>query len=1698
MHLAPPPSAVELAELTRLHGEARYLDAFRFAQNFSPLDVWPGTEGLILAGRLASCWGDWHHSNRLHNRAWREAPADPAAIYFQALTVEYRHGPFEALRFHRDQRPATETDTPTRYHVWLWLQQARLLATFRDFEAADVLVRRAEPHAINAADPWWWVEQARLCEQKDRYADALAFTADALRIRPRYRQAVETRAHLLILSNRDDEALALLRDTLPHVQAANLAQMLALHLAELERHEEALAALDQALAWLPCADRTQRAWFAARRSDALRHLGRLDGAATAAREVKSPFHDHIAARLAQPPANRRRVHLRVGFVRQHHMTCAPATLTALGHFWQRPVDHLELARLICYDGTPDHEERHWAESHGWIVREFRVTWETSVALLDRGCPFTLTTVAPRSAHLQAVVGYDAALGLLLIRDPSQRTHGECVGQAFLETCASHGPRGMVLVPADSAELLAGLELPDAELYDCWYSLRRALARHNRPAAQAECDRLAALAPRHRFVPLAQRELAGYDGNLLRQLEATQALLALFPDDPNFLLDEAQFLRALGRIAEQHARVAALVRRRQPDPLFLRECAEMLAGDARTHLRAHRLYRRVLRRRSVDAWNLHSFANFLWSQQHFAPAAELYRLAACVGDKTEAHWDSYFSASRHLRAADACLTLLRQRDERLGAQSGQPARTLFRALEGLDQTPAGFSVLAAALARRPDDGELLLFAVECRARFGQRDEAARLLAAADARTGRPAWLRTAARLAEIRTEHATALGHWRELLARNPVDLDSHRAVARLLATLEGRAAALSFLRAACATHPSLIPLHTLFLEWLRTEPPAAALAVVDHLLTLDPTNAWALREKALILLREQRHAEALALTDTACRIEPHSSLSPGVNGLVLAALGRTAEARTAFETSLRLALDSGYMSELINHSTDFAARCAAVTFLQSEFARQPLPEDTTFLRFREIARAVLPPAETRAALEAILAGHPHHWAAWSALGAHLVEQGETDAGLAHTREATERFPLSPRTWLDLSIAQSHARQPEAEIESLRRALELSPGWGRASRALALAHERALQLDAAEHVHRRALAADPLDGIGHGHLADLLWRRGRQAEAITLMERTIALEPGFDWAWERLDEWAKTTPETTRAVDLAEANTRTRPGDPQAWLRLARLQAREPTVALATLDRALALNPRDTDIHDLRANLLCDAGRHDEALAACRPAVFGESPPRELQGRAAWIAHARGHPAAAVVQMRLVVNAHPDYTWGWTCLTEWLWANGEPQPALAAATKWAWLSPANAQPLGYAAAAHQRMGQRREAKDALWRALHRDPTYIYGAQTLLQWLAEDRDLDEATRLLRHIETHFSPPDARRATVLFHIMRKDKPAATAAFATLARSAADRLPLVRECATALSEAGWRAATETALSPLLADPVLGPHVARLWVDAWAPDRRWRQLRQLKKIAAPESVQRAAWAAALEHLGRAGSVWRLLWLRYSRRAWLRANSDTWGSLGYALSTCGLRRTTIGWLKTWPTVTDLQPWMLYNLTLAYYQRKNPAAARVVIAHARTLPADNTHTDFLLWHGLESALVADLPAATDTLAKTAHLTLDPQPKLIRAFIQLLVDFHARQTTAPTDAFREAKAKIAQIWENNPSANSDPGLVHFRARVLRHLAAASGSWLTRAQSYLPPRGRSYTAPATRNALGENWWILWIALVVLSSLGRNCSGP
>ena len=892
--------------------------------------------------------------------------------------------------------------SPERRADWLSFHCA-IAASVRDFETAEAWLAKAE--ALETRLPWLCIERAVLLERQDRYGEALAAARRALELHPWYRPGVEMAAHLLELLDRDAEALELLAEASSKLESSTVTARLAALEWELKLCERSRASWERVAELSPLMEKGFVRWLATRRCDAAYYCGDYEAAVRWGRESKSEFHEALAERLSRPEGDRRRVALDVGFVRQHHMTCAPATLSALARFWSAPVEHLSVVEEICYDGTSAHAERAWAARNGWVAREFTVTWEAALALLDRGVPFTLTTVEPGNAHLQAVIGYDALRESLLIRDPYERHAREFLYKPLFERYAATGPRGMALVPRDEAALLEGIELPEAALYDRLFAVNDALVRHRRDEAQAELDALQAAAPDHRLALHALRSIASYDSDPAVALECTERLLAAYPEDANLLLSKHSCLRVLGRREERVALLQGAAGKKGADPIVWSTLARELREDAGEHPAAARLLRRALRYRRADAGNYAALADILWEQSRRDMALVLYRWATCLEDKHQDLFRAYFIASRHFKREEEALRLLRDRFGRFGGRSADPGRTLFWALEQLDRGPEVFDALDKALALRPEDGALLLFAAEAHARYGKLDRAGELLAAAKDKSQATAWLRAAAQVALLRGSPPDALAMWRKVLDAEPLALDAHRMLSRLLAETEGPAAALAHLERSGAAFPHSYPLHQMWIERLRDEPADRAEPVIRRLIAIHPADGWARRELSMCLLRLGRDADAVAEAEAGVRLDPANPASHACLGKALAAVNRMADACAAQRRAIELSVDADFaIAELLRYCDSDAARREALMFVRDQLARQTIFGDG-LLAFRSMAREVLGGEELMSVLRAAMAERPALWHVWSAIVRQQSEMGNTEGAGDLAREAVRRFPL---------------------------------------------------------------------------------------------------------------------------------------------------------------------------------------------------------------------------------------------------------------------------------------------------------------------------------------------------------------------------------------------------------------------------------------------------------------------------------------------------------------------------------------------------------------------------------------------------------------------------------------------------------------------------------------------------------------------
>ena len=1608
------PRAVELSQVLDLYNQGKYLQAYTLAQPLGSLNTWSGTAPKLLAGRLAMNLGTPRLGMALHLRAWRENPHDLEALYFYARVILQRQGPLAAWEILRHQEFLPDA-SPKRQADWLTLR-ANVLGRLRDFDGAQEWLSRAEEIAPDY--PWLWVERSWLLELEDRYSEALAAAKHSLSLHPWYRPAVDAAAHLLELLERDTEAMELLQEASQRLECASIVAQLAHLQIELGLYPEARCSYERFAELSPLLDKDGIRWLMARRSDAAYFCGDYPQAAVWAEQVGSPFYHQLAERLSNLPPTSKRVVLPVGFVRQHHMTCGPATLSTISRFWGMPADHLGIAEEICYDGTPATSERHWAEQHGWTVREFTLTWESAVALIDRGIPFTLTTVEPTSAHLQTVIGYDSRLRMLIMRDPYLRHFVEDWADRLLECYRATGPRGMALVPSEQARLLEGLDLSDAELYDLFYQLQQALLNHDRTAADEAYQQMATDAPHHRLTLQARRSLAAYDADQTTFLACTEQLLELFPNNANLLLSQLLCLQELARRDERVALLRQLCEQKYSHPVFWQQYAQVLSDDAREYDTAIRLLRRAIRFMPTDAANFYVLANIFWYQRRFSEAFELYRFATRLNDKDQKFAQVYFSAARYFQHTEAALLFLSQRFQRFGKQSSQPAQTLYWAYSQVERMREALAVLEAAFALRPHDGELLLFAAKAYANNGNIDRAATLLGEAKDKTPDTIWLRTAAELALYRGELITALELWQQILQAEPLAMDVNRSVARLLAETKGEATALEFLQQACDRFPRSYALHQLWSQWLLDNNPVLAESVLRHLIEINSVDAWTHRQLAWVLGQQRRFEEAFQEVEMAYRLYPNSPSYYCIYGYLCIQTDQLAKAKDAYQQAIRLSVDTeGAISQLLSICDSGDERREALEFVYQELVRQVIFGEG-LLAYWEQAQYVLEAEELLTKLQAALEARPDLWHAWSAVIRQLSQMNQLDEALQLAQQGTERFPLLPRIWFDLSWVNRKRGERQGEIQALKQALQINPSWGMAMRQLSEVYEQAGEFDQSRQLLEAAIIRTPLDPYNYGCLANLLWQLGEQETAITQLEKAAQLEPGYQWAWTTLRDWSRELQRPEVVVQLARDLTVRRGGEARSWLLLAETLAEpdELEERLGALDRAIALNPRCVDAYDLKAKLLTHAQRYEEALAACHPDVWGTQVPNLLRTRAAWIEGKRGNLPQAIEQLRAVVVAEPNYYGSWQQLADWYCQTGAATEYLEAADKMVQLASSDATAWGYRGDAKLRTGDRTGAKADWQRACELKPDYSFAGLCLFDEQLADNELDAAAQTLTLLRTHVGGEFVLARQVQLAAAQGDQSTAIQCLRDLCLYQTDERWPLKAATKAIREVGWTEIAEQVFNEALESPNVNPEVGSLWVECCVALEGWQacQLR-LASLHLRGKIGQRAIASYVHALAKTGQYQRLHRYIQSARQSLRRDTYTWASVGWALLTTNDYYETAQWLADWQGRSDLKPWMLCNLMEALRGLQRDKEAKRVSKHALTLEEDHATYTHRLWLALDEALAGHSTLAAHQLKQVDAASLKPYYLFLYSLVQAMLAVQAK-TGSRQHRFKEAQLQL----------------------------------------------------------------------------------
>ncbi|MCC6216824.1 MAG: hypothetical protein IT376_18340 [Polyangiaceae bacterium] len=1556
----------------------------------APPSAWSDPSALVVAARVESHSGSHARARRLGLRAYRLDPTFERAAFVAGLTCVESRGPLAAWLWWR-RRPA-----PHGPYGW-WLQAA-LTTDLRRFDLADAALAAAR--ALDD-DPFLLVLRARRLLADDRAEEALAAARDAHAAAPRSATVVLTLAELLHTQLGADAAIELIAPIEPELESPWLCSLLASLWCEVGEGAAALRVSERAAALVVDPGESELRRLAALEADCRRALGDSAGAARAARRAGDPFHDHLAARLDGGEGGPR-VSLPVPFRRQHQLACVPACLEMIGAFHELPVDRTEVAEAICYAGTSPHAGRRWALEHGFACREFTVTWAATVALIDRGLPFRLDTVHATSAHARVVCGYDAALRLLLLRDPNANGVVEAIADTLFEHQAPYGPRGMALVPVARAAELAALPLPDAELFDQLDTAARALAAGDREAAGAAVAALRDHAPHHEVTASARGALADFDANVPEVAAVIDERLARFPDNVTFVLQRTSALSSLGEDARHLSELECLATEPGAHPALAEALVLTWSHDHRRRDDARRLARRVGATLGATPSLAAALGEIAWAGGDRRMAMDAYEIAVALDGTQDGFVARYFEIAASLGDTASALDRLRQRAARYLRSSGSPTMRLAATLDRSNAIGEALDWLRRAREARPTDASLACFEAELVARCGRPDDARELLAAARAFVPATMWAQCASFVSELRGDPVGALEHAREAALGAPAHVDAQARVAALVAAHHGEDRARAWLAEACARLPHNAKLRRQLSSYGGGLDPHQATRDLEALLALSSGDAWAWRELAL------RRAEVGDLAGAREALGAATAISPAhvSTHLVAARLAELAgdprEARARRLEALRAWPDCETAIVALVEGAPSRGQARSVVDLVEALVLERGQGEEGILAWFSSARALLEPEALDRRLAALGEARPDSWAPISCRVELALAREDAAAAVELAARGTAAFPHVPACWRYAAEAARLAGDAEGALRAARHALSLDPGRARSVAFVASLERDAGRLEVALEVVRQGLRQCPRDSELLLDEAALLRDAGQPEAASLVLERALDLAPASDALWSEFVAW-----HGDRALERARALVEAQPWSPRLALRLAALEAtRSCRAALTIVERALEREPSLVEGHDLRAQLLVDLGDHDAAEAACAPAVFGSAPPMELRGRATAIAWHRGDHDAARERLRALVRACPSFLWGRSLLVAWDLAAQDPRQARREARGLVRVWPRVSRSHEATGAALAALGRTRRARAAYARALALDP-------------GNERALEGACGL----DLDHGDPQAARATVSRHAARV-RPLVRRLL-LLRIAVAERLrPLAKaEALAVLADPGCQGDdvsfvvgqlllldTPTAVDALeqslgIADNpgplgvARGP-IAAEWARAVVSSGSVPATTALDHLfEASDSAGRLALAASCEALGKhnaTGPVVRLVW-RYWGAA--RSDPDAWSAVSFALTHAG----AFGWAALWHLgwrERALAGYAVEHVSLTFLLLGMPDRAAEV---CRLALAASRAADRLAY---EPTLALHASFLGDTTAARAHLAAaQPESGTGRDLLWQLADTITRASEAP---------------------------------------------------------------------------------------------
>ncbi len=1629
---------------------------------------------------------------RLITRARRLDRSQTNVAYAWAGWVHSMRGPFDAIEAYGAIAVGTEN---RRVFAGTREGLAICYASYRDFDSAwRCLDEAVAGHPIDA--PHWMARATVLLEQ-DRLDEALAAARVGHDLSPTRAWGVELLAHALRSVGSDGAAEEVLARSLEHCEDYAVSLQLARLRWERGDLGGASVALDRAEALAVLAERPLLDQFRSMRAEIAYARGDVPDAIAHYRRTRAPSLSRLADRLESLTPPVRRVLLEVPFVRQQYKTCSPASLAMLTAYWKQPAAHLEIAAQICYDGTPDHSARRWAEESGWFAREFRVDAASAHAALDRGVPFAMATTEAGAAHMQVVVGYDTARDSLYVRDPFVPGLMDYATGALCTRYAGTGPRALAIVPMAERARIEELDLTDATDFDARYRAHRALARHDRSAAVTELNALEARDPSTLIASHVRWDIAAYDQNYVAEQAVVEGLLQRYPDHEPLHAALIGCLSRLGLRDETRAAIERACERTDGSPAFWAMRAREPVAGGRSAADTVRWMRRVVRRQSRDPGHLHDLGTALWDSGDHEAGLECVRLAACLGLENDPYALAWFRLARQLGRDAHALDWLERRFERLGRADTGPAIALATAQVETGDSAAALATYERANEMRPADGRLLLEWAHELLSVGRIAEARDRLERAQPVAAPAQWHRAAARVAYFDGDVAGCIAHSRAVIEIEPLALDVHAPLAQMLAHEGDPRAGRRHLADVAARFPSHRGLQALTTQALRDGEGNEWLDAARAYVASDAGDAWGHRELACALA-DQRDQDALDeaireldAADAASPRDPHNS---AIRAAVLLAAGRTADAHHAALAALHAMPDS----------TDAAAKCLETSLGRSARA-DAAREVLDILRARsasgEALHALLGDVSAAGGSQALLeqvSALVRDRPSW--LSARVVQTRlqldvrANDDALASAIATCERFPVATGAWTTRSAVHRARLERDEEAAALERAIALAPAETSIVLRRAYLAEDVGDLAGARAIVDRLIARVPWNGIVREAAATLAIKAGAYDAAREHARLALRLSPRQWGTWQLLNDLCRAAGAPDQARLAAKRLTDERPAHPDGWMARAYLEGDAKT-RIEYAEKAVRARPSDAANRDVLAAWLADAKRYDDALALCDAARVAGHLPHDMRGRIAWIRHARGERDDAIAAMRAITDEKPNYLWGWIQLATWLEQADDAAACEMAARAMCAVAPESAAGHKTLAAIARRRGDKIATAAALADACAVAPDDAAAVFQLVEAQLARPDVDAATLALRRYGGVLAKGARVGLEGRIAVARKDHTGARAAFREVAMLQPPAPAAYDSLAAALTDAGWDEDILEVCAPLLAQSGVDDAVGYSWVRAHHRVQNDKILPVILGLPQNDARRTAAYAVLLKHLENKD---------------LEAFQSATAAVGEPVAADGRARAEImrmlagivptdraafsaaldEWKRGWRARTDLSAAELFNLSSAARGAGDEATGRDAIDRALVAdPDEPLRSNAFVLALYDAAAARDLRTAREHLGAIERVQVWDFYGVVLAFAEA---WAAAWLDTDPPRFNSERAvalyAAAQDLSARRGLTTHPMMVAVDEAVWHSISLSAGGLRRRPKP---------SPPATQTPGSANWMFWMIAMGLASAIIRQCSG-